>query len=449
MLLYFLSIGLFCPFYLEDGMSRGRELSSDVCEIIVQLKQHFDAEKKAGPSVATKDSIARTAGALGVGVATVKRVVARYNRTGTVLPGPRKQPGRKPDENCEGLQVIVRDFIREQNLAGKRVSVEKVRAYLHDNKDVDLEKSTLWRALNRWGFTFGAGRRRDSLKEKEYVIHARRAYLREIRANRTSDGKCIRPEVYLDETFINKNHSQRRTWYPDEDGPWVNKPSGVGPRLIVVNAISNEGWIKGAQLVFEAKKRTGDYHGQMNWDNFSTWFSTSLLPNIPENALIILDNAGYHNVLDDERFPRASSTVDELRTWLSRNKHPWRDDMLKSELYDECAKHAPMPEFRLDILAAKSGHRILRTPPYHCDLQPIEICWAVVKNHIADTCDFTMSGLRKNLPEAFAKVTAQTCMRVIAKVREKEELYWRDDATLDTSFTRDCDEEELASANAD
>jgi transposase len=426
-------------------MSRGKELSADVCEIVVQLKQHFDAEKKSGPSVATKDSIARAAVALGIGVATVKRIVARYNRTGTVIPGPRRRPGRKPDESCESLQVIVRDFIRSQNLTGKRVSVEKVCCHLRDDHDFDVEKSTLWRALNRWGFTFGAGRRRDSLKEKDYVIHARRAYLREIRANRTAEGKCIRPEVYLDETFINKNHSQRRTWYADEDGPWVNKPSGVGPRLIVVHAISHTGWVGGAQLVFEAKKRTGDYHGQMNWENFSTWFGNRLLPNIPENSLIIMDNDGYHNVFVDERFPRASSTMEELRAWLSRNVHPWRDDMLKSELYDECAKHAPMPEFKLDILAAKHGHKILRTPPYHCDLQPIETCWAVVKNHMADTCDFTMSGLRKNLPDAFAKVTAETATRVIAKVREKEDRYWLDDAILDASFSRDCDEEELSS----
>ena len=58
----------------------------------------------------------------------------------------------------------------------------------------------------------------------------------------------------MDETYINKNHSSAFTWYLDEDGPWVNKPSGVGPRLIVVHAICRNGLIDGAELVFEAKR---------------------------------------------------------------------------------------------------------------------------------------------------------------------------------------------------
>ena len=87
------------------------------------------------------------------------------------------------------------------------------------------------------------------------------------------DGSLQRPEVYLDETFVNKNHSGQFTWYLEEDGPWVNKPSGKGPRLIMVHAMTVAGWVPGAALVFEATKRTGDYHGHMHWEHFSTWFA--------------------------------------------------------------------------------------------------------------------------------------------------------------------------------
>ncbi len=70
------------------------------------------------------------------------------------------------------------------------------------------------------------------------------------------DGSLVRPEVYLGETFINKNHSNQFTWYYEQDGPDVNKPAGKGERLIVVNAITLDGWVNNGQLVFEAKKRT-------------------------------------------------------------------------------------------------------------------------------------------------------------------------------------------------
>jgi transposase len=265
----------------------------------------------------------------------------------------------------------VRQFIRTENLGGRRVSTEMVESYLHTVHGIEIPKTTLWRALKRWGFTHGEGRRRDSLKEQGRVILARRDYLRAKLANRNTDGTLKRSEVYLDETYINKNHSSQFTWYLDDDGPLVNKPSGVGPRLIVVHAITKDGWVEGAQLLFEAKKRTGDYHGQMNWDNFSKWFKGQLLPNIPPKSLIILYNARYHNVYADNFFPSKSSSKEQLRQWMTHNSSPWREDMLKSELMELCTRFAPAPEYQLDILAAEHEMSILRTPPYHPELQPI------------------------------------------------------------------------------
>ena len=62
-------------------MPRGKELPVDVRETVVQLKQHFDNEKQSGPLVSTKDSFGRTATAMGIGVATVKRIISHYNQT--------------------------------------------------------------------------------------------------------------------------------------------------------------------------------------------------------------------------------------------------------------------------------------------------------------------------------------------------------------------------------
>jgi hypothetical protein len=79
-----------------------------------------------------------------------------------------------------------------------------------------VEISRLKTCVQRWGFTYGTGKRRSALKERDYVVLARRRYLRQKRANRNPDGSLKRPEVYLDETFVNKNHSGQFTWfYPD------------------------------------------------------------------------------------------------------------------------------------------------------------------------------------------------------------------------------------------
>jgi len=423
---------------------QGKQLSSEMMESVVRLKKHHDEERKRGKFVSTKNSTGRTADALGLGVVTVKRIMARYIQSGEkVIVKPAQRPGRPPSSISVNVQPAIRQFIRAENLEGRRVSIERVGVFLLSEHGIDIPRMTLWRALKRWGFTHGEGRRRDSLKEEDRVILARRNYLRAKRANRNPDGSLKRPEVYLDETYINKNHSSRFTWYLDDDGPSVNKPSGVGPRLILVHAITKDGWINGAQLVFEAKKRTGDYHGQMNWDNFSHWFKTQLLPNIPPKSLIILDNARYHNVFVDECFPNKSSTKEQLGLWLTRNGYPPREDMLKSELLELCVRLSPVLEYRLDRLAAEHDIAILRTPPYHPELQPIETCWAVVKNYIADSCDFTMAGLRSRLPEAFAKVTAHTIREIIAKVVHQEDKYWFEDEKLDEEYATNTEEEYL------
>jgi len=421
---------------------QGKQLSAEITELVVRLKEYHDKERKACKFVPTKDPAGRTAQALGLGVATVKRIMARYAQSGDkVVVRVPQRPGRPPSRISPNIQPIVRQFIRTENLGGRRVSIERVGSYLHTVHGIETPKTTLWRALKRWGFTHGEGRRRDSLKEQSRVILARRDYLRAKLANRNPDGTLKRPEIYSDETYINKNHSSPFTWYLDDDGPLVNKPSGVGPRLIVVHAITKDGWVEGAQLVFEAKKRTGDYHGQMNWDNFSKWFKGQLLPNIPPKSLIILDNARYHNVYSDNFFPNKSSSKEQLRRWLTRNSYPWQEDMLKSELMELCARFAPVPEYQLDILATEHEMSILRTPPYHPELQPIETCWAVVKNYMADNCDFTMKGLRERLPEAFEKVTPRTCQEIIAKVIEQEDKYWTEDEKLDEVYAVNAEEE--------
>lgn len=51
------------------------------------------------------------------------------------------------------------------------------------------------------------------------------------------------------------------------------------------------------------RKKTGDYHTNMNWENFSKWFQEKLLKNIPKNPIILMNNAPYHNdwLKDDKK----------------------------------------------------------------------------------------------------------------------------------------------------
>ena len=215
------------------------------------------------------------------------------------------------------------------------------------------------------------------------------------------------------------------------DGPWIQKPTGKGEHLIIMNAITRNGWIPGAKNVFKSTRKTGDYHGQMNAQQFQKWFSEMLIPKIPPNSMIIMDNASYHKALTEDSAPIATSSKEKMRSWLEKNDIPCRDDCLKVELTAMLNKIAPNPTYIIDEIADRNGHIVLRTPPYHPELQPIEICWGVVKNEVGRNCNFTMQNLENQLEEAFKKVTSETCDKIIRKIRQVEDKFWEEDAKMD------------------
>ena len=378
----------------------------------------------------------RTADSLGIGVATVKRVMADYNRDPKLLDKPPKTRGRPVHAVNATHQEAVRAYIRLANKQGKYITLSDIGDLLKERSEKDLfHIATLARTLNRWGFEFGKGTRSQHLQEKDHVIVARQRYLRKKRDNRASGGDTIRPEVYLDESYVNKNHSNDFIWYSGEDGPWVQKPTGKGERLIIINAITKSGWVPEAKLVFKSTRKTGDYHGQMNWDLFKKWFTEMLLENIPSNSLIIMDNASYHNILAEHSPPTPLCSKKKISEWLEQNRIYCRHDCLKPELVEILNKLAPEPSYAINEIARSCGHEVIRTPPYHPELQPIETCWGVVKNHIARNSDFTMKNLIEQLKAGFDKVTGKTCTEIIKNVRKIEDEFWREDLQFDEQET--------------
>ncbi|NQU65207.1 MAG: hypothetical protein HQ517_13120 [SAR324 cluster bacterium] len=205
---------------------QGKPLTPEVKKLIVSVKLYFDRFKsKKEVSVS---SVQRTAEAVSIGTATVKRIMADYNRNPDLLEQPPSDRGRKSHAIDASYQEKVRTFVREANQNGAYITLSKIREFLLENgADESFHISTLARTLDRWGFEFGKGTRSQHLKEKDHVVAARQRYLRKKRRNRAphSSTETICPEVYLDESYINKNHSNDFIWYYGEDGPWVqNQP---------------------------------------------------------------------------------------------------------------------------------------------------------------------------------------------------------------------------------
>ena len=51
----------------------------------------------------------------------------------------------------------------------------------------------------------------------------------------------------------------------------MNVPISKGERCIIVDAGSEEGFVKGARLIYDGKSTSGDYHGEMKSEKFIGW----------------------------------------------------------------------------------------------------------------------------------------------------------------------------------
>ena len=271
--------------------TKGRPLCPEEKKLLVSVKHYLDRNKSEFGS--SESSAQMTSDALGIGLATVHRVMAHYHKDPDSLNVPSSLRGRPSYSVDVSHQEAMRASMRQANLEGRHITLDTIRDFLQGKSpDESFHWSTRARTVDRWGCEFGKGTRTPHWKEKDSMVVARQHYWRPMRQNRmASESRLMRPEVYLDASYINKNHSNDFVWYASEDGPWIQKPTGKGARRIIMHAISKDGWVPEAKVVLKSTRKTGDYHGQMNGDVFQQWLREKLLPNIPRASLIIMDNA--------------------------------------------------------------------------------------------------------------------------------------------------------------
>ena len=90
--------------------------------------------------------------------------------------------------------------------------------------------------------------------------------------------------------------------------------------MIILHAGSKLGWVDGSALVFQSKKSTGDYHDEMTGEHFEEWFHDNLLPKLPSNSLIVMDNAFYHSHCT-ESVPKMSSRKAVMLSLVGFTQH--------------------------------------------------------------------------------------------------------------------------------
>ncbi|XP_060882122.1 uncharacterized protein LOC132953799 [Metopolophium dirhodum] len=374
-----------------------------------------------------------TAEACGISKRTIQRICLEARKTEEIeeAPGPSFVSPRKSYKRAKYVSEvddfdgdIVRRTVHEFYDKGEYPTAQLILNSVKKKNDYPGSLRSMQRLLKNLKFSYKkCSDGRKFLMERNDIVSLRCTFLRKMYTLRVNND--TRPIVYLDETWVNQNHSRTIAWQNETNSIGLKIPTGKGGRLIVVHAgCSKYGFIQNSKLVFRSNTgNSTDYHNQMNSDVFKSWFIT-MLNNLEEPSIIVMDNASYHSTLVDN-FPKCNARKSDVQDWLTKKNITFSPLETLAELKQRVKLLIPIEKkYELDELALKMGHEVIRLPPYHCQYNPIELIWAQVKNKVATKNNtFKMVDIEKLTHEALDSITQndwEKCVKHAESIQDKD-----------------------------
>ena len=356
-----------------------------------------------------------------------------YIDDGKTEVAAREETGRRLQFGDESLRNIIKEYIYERKVednksirmtsnAHEKLDAEtedELRKLIHahfrkcnvkrmtaDNEDVtyptigSLHKSVMdTERFPKWSYTtfrdvlLGMNIKmmkkcevdRAILIEDDHIIEWRKKYLRNMQKYRL-EGRTI---FYCDETACDTKGQPGKmladlTVLSVKDAMEKELSTGLkwncgrGNRLLVLYIIGPDGFLKDVKKIWICKKGKilcDDYHNNIDAKTFYDWFK-EVLEVLPDHSVVVMDNASIHNKRA-EGTPKAGSYKADMQEWLiAHDIHfdaRWTKPLLWEKIKEELKN---FPEYCIDQLTAECGKDIIieRTPPYHCEMNPIEMC---------------------------------------------------------------------------
>lgn len=357
-----------------------------------------------------------TAEACGVSLRTVQRISLENKKNDGKFISPRKNISpKRPKTDLDSFnQDIVRRTIHEFYDQGEFPTTKKVHKKLQEKINYEGSVSSVLRIIHNKGFSYKkCNDGRKFLMERGDIVVKRLEFLRKINAIR--DQTPDKPIFYLDETWINQNHTRAYIWHDSHGNGGLKVPTGKGARIIILHIGSAKtGFIPECKLMYRNTKTvSSDYHSEMNGDIFKEWFM-NMLKLLDEPSVIVMDNASYHS-MELNRAPSTNSKKEIIQNWLTEKNISFSPMETKIELLEKVKKNKKKEQiYELDEEAYKAGHEVVRLPPYHCQYNPIELVWAQIKNEVASkNHTFKIADVEKLTHEAIQNVTIENWKRCV------------------------------------
>jgi len=157
-----------------------------------------------------------------------------------------------------------------------------------------------------------------------------------------------------------------------------------------------------------------------------------------------MDNASYHSVKKN-RFPTMAWNKQEIKDWLENEGHIAQPELLKSQLLELANQFKPLSDtYVIDEIAKENNKIVLRLPPYHCELNPIELAWSWIKHYVRmNNTTFKLQDVHNLLKDAVEHVTSEMWTNFIGHVIKEEDKLLRVDHLSDEVFDAETGEHTL------
>jgi hypothetical protein len=119
-----------------------------------------------------------------------------------------------------------------------------------------------------------------------------------------------------------------------------------------------------------------------------------------------MDNASYHS-RKTELLLATAWWMEDIKQWLLAKNIPFPDDSLKRELQQTMESvRSEYTSCVVDEIAGQRGVTVCRLPPYHSELNPIELVWSQTQRHVAvHNTQFKASFMNSLIDNAFDAVS--------------------------------------------
>ncbi|KAL4104685.1 hypothetical protein QTP88_019968 [Uroleucon formosanum] len=325
------------------------------------------------PDMQYRVMMAEMSKTLGIGLNSVRTTISEYKSTGTV-----KSPNKKRSKKClfDKIDDLDRNALRQKVhsfwLRKELPTIDKILEAVNDDPALpNYKRTTLYTIIKKLDFVFIKRKRCSVLTEREDLLVWRQNYIDDIRKYR-EEGRTV---YYLDETWVNAGDCVEKLW--------------VDKTIHSKHDAFNRG------LTTDATNPTG--------------------------------------TVRTEKIPTSSSKKDEILLWLKSKGVVIDRPMFKPQLLSKVREiKSKYTSYVVDNLAKDAGHTVLRLPPYHCELNPIELAWAMVKTHVKqNNTSYKIDDVRVILNSAIERVTSENWQNFIQHVIKEEEKMTEVDRNMD------------------